>query len=129
MLVEICEVEERTMGSVKLSVKGRTRDIMAISFPVICCDMSSGSQVNFSSPVSFRRRRVRRMRMLLALVSGRRKNRTTRQNPDSHISSQIGHVQGAVMPPPVPPYWTAYPPTSGPSVGPQMALMPQMDMA
>jgi hypothetical protein len=38
--------------------------------------------------------------MLFALVSGKKKKRKTKQNPLSHISSQIGHVQGAVKPPP-----------------------------
>jgi len=117
------------MGSWKLSVMGRTRHIMTSSWLDMPSAMSIGSQVSFWSPVSFRRRRVLRTRMLFALVSGRKKRRNTRQKADSHISSQIGHVQGAVMSPEMGPYSTAKPPTSGPSVGPQTAEMPQMLIA
>ena len=93
-------LRKKTIGSVKLSVNGRTRDIMTMSLPVMFWAMSSGSQTNLSLPVISRRRLVRRTRMLFALVSGKKKKRKTKQNPLSHISSQIGHVQGAVKPPP-----------------------------
>jgi hypothetical protein len=46
-----------------------------------------------SLPVSFRRRFVRRYRILGELVSGRKKKRKMRQNDDSHSSSQIVHFQ------------------------------------
>jgi phage protein D len=77
----------------------------------------SGSQVNRSSPVSLRRRFVRRCKMFVALVSGRQKKRKIRQKPESHMSSQIVHVQPLAS--------TAKPPTSGPSTGPQTAPIPQ----
>lgn len=51
--------------------------------------------------------------MLLALVSGRKKNKTTKQRADSHVNSQMGQVQGAVNTPPIGPYCTANPPTRG----------------
>jgi hypothetical protein len=86
---------------------------------------------------------VRRRRILFALVSGKKKNKKTKQKADNHINSQIGQVQEAVNPPyPTGPYWTANPPcymstieelclclcmqltTRGPIVGPQIAAMP-----
>jgi hypothetical protein len=47
------------------------------------------------------------------LVSGKKKKRKIKQKPDSHMSSQIVHVQ--------PLAWTAKPPTRGPKTGPHTA--------
>jgi hypothetical protein len=91
------EENRLTIGSVKFSVKGRTRLIMTMSLPVISWDINSGWEMSLSLPVSFLRRLARRTRMLFALVSGKKKNNTIKQNPLSHMSSQIGHDQGAVM--------------------------------
>jgi hypothetical protein len=63
------------------------------SLGFISADFISGSQVSLSLPVSFRRRFVRRYRILGELVSGRKKKRKMRQNDDSHSSSQIVHFQ------------------------------------
>jgi hypothetical protein len=86
------------------------------SFADISWDMMSASQVRRSSPVNFFNLRVLRCRMFGALVSGKKKNRNTQQKPDSHMSSQIVHVQPLAI--------TAKPPTRGPSTGPQTAPIP-----
>lgn len=93
----------------------------------------------------------------MALVSGKKKNKVIKQKAESHVNSQMGQVQGAVKAPPVGPYCTANPPTSGlhspkrvsqlptigrihngleryagetyPRVGPMKAATPQSDMA
>ena len=67
-----------------------------------------------------RSRLARRYRMLADEVSGRKMVNRARVNPDSHISSQIGHFHPLAC--------AAKPPTSGPSTGPQIALMPQIPM-
>ena len=56
--------------------------------------------------------------MFVELVSGRKKNRNTRQNPDTHISSQTVQVQPSAC--------AAKPPTSGPRTSPQTALILQI---
>jgi hypothetical protein len=83
----------------------------------IFSEIMSGSHVNRSSPVSLRRRLQRRCKMFGELVSGRKKNSTTKQNPESHMSSQIVQVQLRAC--------TANPPTRGPSTGPATAPTPQ----
>ncbi len=55
--------------------------------------------------------------MLVELVSGRKKVRKMRQKPESHISSQIVHVQ--------PLFSAANPPMRGPMAGPKTAAIPQ----
>ena len=79
---------------------------------------SSGSHVNLSSPVKFRSLRVLRYKIFGELVSGSRKNKATKQKPDSHMSSQIVHVQPSAI--------TANPPIKGPTTGPQTAPIPQI---
>lgn len=59
--------------------------------------------------------------MLLLEVSGKKKNSMTRAKPESHMSSQMVHVQ----PLPV----TAKPPIRGPIVGPHTAAIPQIHIA
>ena len=110
--------------------KGLTSIITTTSLPVICSDINSGSHISFVSPVILRRRFVRRTKILLAEVSGMKKNRNTRQKPLSHISTQIGHVQWAEkLPLSRGPNCAAKLPTTGPRTGPHTALIPQMDMA
>lgn len=122
-------LRKNTMGSVKLSVNGLTSTIVTISLRVILAAASSGPEMSSLFPVIFRRRRDRRYKIFAALVSGKKRNRNTKQKALSHINSHIGHVQGAVNPPVIGPYSTAKPPISGPKVGPQTAAMPQIDMA
>jgi hypothetical protein len=109
-------LRKNTIGSVKLRVMGRTRTIMTISLPVICSPCNSGSQISLSLPVIFRRRRVRRYRILAEEVSGRKKKNNTKAKPDNHINSQIVHVHPFAS--------AANPPTRGPSVGPHTAPTP-----
>src|SRR5271170_5221917 len=84
----------KQIGS-RLRVKGRTRTIMTISWPLKPSASTSGSHLSLSlsMPVTFRRRHVRRNRMLDELVSGRKKKRKIKQAPESHTSSQIVHCQ------------------------------------
>ena len=66
---------------------------------------------------------------MLALVSGKKKNKNSKQNADRNISSQIGQVHGAEIVLFVPPNSTAHPPMTGRKVGPLTAAMPQIDIA
>lgn len=56
--------------------------------------------------------------MLLELVSGRKKRRKTKQEPESHMSSQRGHCQSLLS--------AAKPPVRGPKAGPRTAEIPQI---
>ena len=116
------------MGSKKESVNGRTRIIIATALPVIPSAIISGwhfsvdaGSSDFCSAsflaMTLRNRCVRRKRMLAELVSGKKKNRKTRQKPDSQTSSQIVQVQ--------PLFSAAKPPIRGPRMGPSAAAMPQ----
>ena len=83
----------KTIGSVKLSVNGRTRIIITISFFEIFSASISSLVLSLLLPVCLRRRTARRKRMFDALVSGRKTVKKQRQKPESHKSSHIVHCQ------------------------------------
>lgn len=56
-----------------------------------------------------------------ALVSGKKRKRKIKQNPDSHKISQMVHFQPLAS--------TAKPPTMGPMTWPMMAAIPKMLIA
>ncbi len=81
----------------------------------------SDSHLSFSFLVSLRRTGDHPYKMLVKLVSGRKNIIIKRAKPESHISSQMVHVQPFDS--------AANPPITGPNVGPATAACPQIAMA
>lgn len=77
----------------------------------------SDSDLRFSLPVNFRRRLARFRRMVSALVSGKKQNKKSQQNPHMISSSYRDHRQEL--------NGTEYPESNGPRAGPAKAATPQ----